>query len=149
MTAPDLRGNLLRTNPSELGLKPTEHLPHVWAAIFDWGMPSGGASIVVVADGTVSMYTSTGGGVIGGGAHDGVKMPAARFIKTVEAIVDSLSPSTDAPPPGPNEFALVALTYDGIRWGLVDLRLFQRTDPLARAWVAGQDVITALREIKR
>ena len=146
--APDLRAKLLSTKPSDIGLKPSPALPHVWAAIFDWGMDAGSASIVVVADGTVSMYTSTGGGMIGAGTRDTVKMPAARFIKTVEAIHDALGPATDAPLPGPNEFACVALTYDGMRRAVVDLRLLQRADPLARAWVAGQDVIAALREIQ-
>ena len=144
----DLRANLLRTTSADLALKPTAELPRVWAAIFDWGMEKGSASIVAVADGSVSMYTSTGGGMIGAGQHDSVRMAAARFLKTVESILDSLDAVQDAPLPGANEFALVALTYDGMRRGLVDLRLLRREDPLARAWVAGQDVITALRELQ-
>jgi hypothetical protein len=146
--APDLRANLLRMTPSELGLQPTEELPHVWAAVFDWGMEGGAASIIAVADGSVSMYTSSGGGMIGAGEHDSVRVPAARFLRTVESILGSLTPATDALLPRANEFALVALTYEGTRRAVVDLRLLQRADPLARAWIAGQDVITALRELQ-
>ena len=144
----DLRAKLLAMSPSELSIKPSAHLPHVWAALLDWGMRGGSATIAVVADGTVSMYTSAGGGMIGAGQHQSIHMPAARFLKTVEAIVDSLPAATEAPLPKEGEAAVVALTYEGMRRGLVELRLLTGKDPIARAWVAGQDLITALRELE-
>jgi hypothetical protein len=144
----DLRARLLAMSPSELSIKPSEHLPRVWAALLDWGMRGGSATIAVVADGTVSMYTSAGGGMIGAGQHQSIHMPAARFLKTVEAIADSLPEATQAPLPKEGEAAVVALTYAGMRRGFVELRLLTAKDPLARAWVAGQDLITALRELE-
>jgi len=148
VAVPDLRAKLLETRPEDVKLQPTEHLPHVWAALLDIGMGNGTATVAVVADGTVSMYTSTGGGMIGAGQHQSVHMPAARFLRTVEAIHDSLQPATEAPLPRANEAAVVALTYEGMRRALVELRLLSPKDPFARAWVAGQDVITALRELQ-
>jgi len=144
----DLRAKLLAMTPAELKVKQSQHLPHVWAALLDWGMRGASATIAVVADGTVSMYTSAGGGMIGAGQHKVIHMPAARFLKTVEAIVDSLPAATEAPLPKEGEAAVVALTYEGMRRGLVELRLLTPKDPLARAWVAGQDLITALRELQ-
>jgi hypothetical protein len=144
----DFRAKLLAASPAELSIKPSEHLPHVWAALLDWGLRGGSATIVAVADGTVSMYTSAGGGMIGAGQHQQIHMPAARFLKTVEAIVDSLPAAAEAPLPREGEGAIVALTYDGLRRGLVELRLLSPKDPFARAWVAGQDLITALRELQ-
>jgi hypothetical protein len=35
-----------------------------------------------------------------------------------------------------------------MRRALVELRLLSPKDPLARAWVAGQDLVTALRELQ-
>ena len=144
----DLRAKLLAMSPTDLKLKPTQHLPRVWVALLDWGLRGASATIAVVADGTVSMYTSAGGGMIGAGQHQQIHMPAARFLKTVEAIVDSLPPATEAPLPREGEAAIVALTYDGMRRGLVELKLLSPKDPFARAWVAGQDLITALRELQ-
>ena len=144
----DLRGKLLATAPADLKIKASQHLPHVWAALLDWGMAGGTATIAVVADGTVSMYTSAGGGMIGAGQHQSIHMPAARFLKTVEAIAASLARATEAPLPGAGEAAIVALTYEGMRRGLVELKLLSAKDPFARAWVAGQDLITALRELQ-
>jgi hypothetical protein len=144
----DLRAKLLAMSPADLKLKPMQHLPRVWAALLDWGLRGASATIAVVADGTVSMYTSAGGGMIGAGQHQQVHMPAARFLKTVEAILDSLPAATVAPLPGEGEAAIVALTYDGMRRGLVELKLLSAKDPFARGWVAGQDLITALRELQ-
>ncbi len=144
----DLRAKLLAMSPADLKLKPTQHLPRVWAALLDWGLRGASATIAVVADGTVSMYTSAGGGMIGAGQHQQIHMPAARFLKTVEAIVDSLPPATEAPLPREGEAAIVALTYDGMRRVLVELKLLSAKDPFARGWVAGQDLITALRELQ-
>ena len=86
----DLRAKLLATTPSDVNIKPSQQLPHVWAALLDIGTATGSATVAVVADGTVSMYTSTGGGMIGAGQHQVIHMPAARFLKTVEAIHGSL-----------------------------------------------------------
>jgi hypothetical protein len=144
----DLRAKLLATKPAELNIKPSAHLPRVWAALLDIGTASGTATVAVVADGTVSMYTSSGGGMIGAGQHQVIHAPAARFLKTVEAIHDSLDVATDAPLPRAGEAAVVALTYEGMRHALVELRLLNARDPFARAWVAGQDLITALRELQ-
>jgi hypothetical protein len=144
----DLRAKLLAMSPADLKLEPTPHLPRVWAALLDWGLRGASATIAVVADGTVSMYTSAGGGMIGAGQHQQIHMPAARFLKTVEAIVDSLPAATEAPLPREGEAAIVALTYEGMRRGLVELKLLSPKDPFARGWVAGQDLITALRELQ-
>ena len=144
----DLRAKLLAASPADLSIKPSQHLPRVWAALLDWGLRGSSATVAVVADGTVSMYTSAGGGMIGAGQHQSIHMPAARFLKTVEAIVDSLPPATEAPLPREGEAAIVALTYEGMRRGLVELKLLSAKDPFARGWVAGQDLITALRELQ-
>ena len=149
MAGIDLRAKLLATRPDELKLEPTEHLPHVWAALLDIGMVGGSATVAVVADGTVSMYTNTGGGMIGAGQHQVIHAPAARFLKTVEAIHNSLAAATEAPLPKAGEAAVVALTHDGMRRTVVELRLLSVNDPLARAWVAGQDLLTALRELQQ
>ena len=144
----DLRAKVLATTPSDVNIKPSQQLPHVWAALLDIGTATGSATVAVVADGTVSMYTNTGGGMIGAGQHQVIHMPAARFLKTVEAIHGSLDVVADAPLPGAGEAAVVALTYDGMRRALVELRLLSAKAPFARAWVAGQDLITALRELQ-
>jgi hypothetical protein len=45
----------------------------------DWSMDNGTATLVAYDDGTTSLYTSTGGGVIGAGSHGEVRDAAEAF----------------------------------------------------------------------
>src|SRR5439155_727819 len=113
----DLRAKLLATTPNDVNIKPSQQLPHVWAALLDIGTATGSATVAVVADGTVSMYTSTGGGMIGAGQHQVIHMPAARFLKTVEAIHGSLDVVTRAKE---LNMPALALTDHGALYGAID-----------------------------
>src|SRR5882724_6714324 len=76
-----LRQNVLGLDPSAVGLAPTPGRPRVWGGLMDMGYPDRRwASLVVVGDGTVSLYTSTGGGMIGAGAHPNVAAVAERWL---------------------------------------------------------------------
>src|SRR6267378_4634563 len=142
----DLRANLLGSSPSDYGLKPTAELPRVWAAIMDIGMRNGGASIVAVADGSASMYTSTGGGMIGAGEHPSGRAAGLHFLRIVERVLDAMRPTADAPLPSAGEYAFVALTYDGKRRATeAEGKLSQPTHPLFPAFVAGHELTTAMR----
>jgi hypothetical protein len=55
-----LRGQLLEVDPAELGLSPSPRLPRIWAMLMEMGLDTGTASLVAVADGTTSLYLSTG-----------------------------------------------------------------------------------------
>jgi hypothetical protein len=62
-----LRNMVLTTKPELIGLHPREN--EVWGVVMETGYPSAVVSLVALADGTVSMYFSNGGGIIGLGPH--------------------------------------------------------------------------------
>jgi hypothetical protein len=62
-----LRNMVLTTKPESLGLRPRES--DVWGIIMETGYPGAVVSLVTLADGTVSIYFSNGGGIIGLGPH--------------------------------------------------------------------------------
>ncbi len=94
-----LRGQLLEVDPAELGFSPSPRLPRIWATLMEMGLDTGTASLVAVADGTTSLYLSTGGGVIGGGEHQAVRRVSEAFLDTAEAHLDRLQPISKAPLP--------------------------------------------------
>jgi hypothetical protein len=51
----------------------------VRCVVMDWNIGSGVATLVAFRDGTTSIYLSSGGGVIGAGAHESVTRVAAVF----------------------------------------------------------------------
>jgi hypothetical protein len=110
---PELRNMLLTLDPVEAGLAPTEALPRVWGAVMDIGADRGWASLVTLADGTTSLYTSGGGGVIGGGAHEPVVEASGRLLHLIEAHLDLFEPTDDLDPPGPEQTRFLVMTYEG------------------------------------
>jgi hypothetical protein len=115
----------------------------------EMGFPDGAATIVSLADGTTSLYTSEGGGVIGGGEHAPVAAASSRFLAEAEATETGLSPaeSVDVHLPPAGIVSFVVLGYSGTRIGAADEQeLASMQHPLSRLYAAGQDVITALRE---
>lgn len=109
----------------------------------------GHATVVALADGTTSLYTSGGGGVIGAGEHAHVAAATRRLLVVAQAHLAMLttSPDTDNLPP-PGRVRVHTLTPRGDH--AVDLAddVFWNPagQPVEALVVAIQDVLTALRE---
>ena len=143
----ELRSQLLDLDPHSAGLRPTTELPEVWGALMEIAFPEGVATIVALADGTTSMYTSTGGGVIGGGEHEPVVAAAREFLAEAHRALDELSPTESDQLPDPGNVAFLALGFSRRRRGeAVEDDLMSMQHPLSPLYAAGQDVVTALRE---
>src|SRR4029077_6184742 len=97
-------------------------------------------------DGTTSMYTSAGGGMIGGGAHEPVVAATRQFIALVRQPLTQRAPSdTDALPP-PATVQFFALAFDGRRSARApESELAEKIHSLWPLFYAGHQVITALR----
>jgi hypothetical protein len=75
---PALREMLLSAKPSEFKIAPTPELPRVCAAMMEMRVGKADVSLVAVADGTTSMYFSTGGGFIGAANTSPCAGPTAK-----------------------------------------------------------------------
>jgi hypothetical protein len=78
-----LRGQLLSLDPAEAGLDRFTADRRVLGALMETGYPTGTATLVALADGTTSLYTSTGGDIIGGGGHARVAAASRSFLTVV------------------------------------------------------------------
>jgi hypothetical protein len=110
------------------------------------GLHKGTASIVAVADGTVSMYVSTGGGVIGAGGHAAVRAVADRFRTVAAESRDQLRRTDDFPLPAAGEVRFAVRTIEGDFSGVApEAALRSGRHPLAALYGAGQDLLTEIR----
>lgn len=143
-----MRRLVLGLKPESLGLAPTAELPNVYAAIFDVAMAHGSVTVACVVDGSTSLYTSSGGGIIGAGGH-AVAVDANRhLLRSIERVLDAFEPTTDAPVPSAGRSALVACTYGGLRRiEGAEPDVYGEGFPPRAAFVAAQGVITAIREV--
>lgn len=144
-----LRGRLLGTSPSELGLVPTGRLPRVWAVLADLSVGGAFATVVGIADGTTSMYTSTGGGIIGAGSRPEVAAVTARLLEAAERCLDAMTAADTADLaalPAVGHVAFVALTRGAMRRVEVpEDEAQERPGPAHDLYLATHDVITQLR----
>ena len=141
----DLRGRILHADPAELGFWGSTGRD-VWGAVMDMAFPGGVASLVSLEDGTTSLYTSTGGGVIGGGAHPAVVEATLAFLDAVAVYAAQFSPTDTDELPEAGHVRFHALGFDGRRGADADESDLQgRTHELWPLYYSGHQVITALR----
>ncbi len=144
----DLRSQLFTLDPSELGLTPGPELPRVWGVLMEIGYPEGPVSLVVIGDGTVSLYLPTGGGIIGAGAHRPVWAAGKALLETAEDVLELLDRPSDSSFPGPGEVKFHVLTFMGPRMaGGPERTIATGLGPLSALFWAGQAVITQIRLI--
>jgi hypothetical protein len=142
-----LRRLALESVANGLELPSAEH-PDVSGVVVD--VPSGGsfATIVALTDDTTSMYTSTGGGTLGSGAHHQVAAATHRLLSAVQAQLEAFT-SVDRgelPPPGSVRFHV--LTATGSRFEDVPEDCFwgRSPHPLLPVIASAQEVVSAIRE---
>ena len=144
----DLREQALHTVPGEVGIEPTPEHPRVYAVLMETGYPDATATLVSFCDGTTSLYTSTGGGVIGGGEHAAVAAATNAFIAAAEQFVDTMSATTEFPSPTVGSVRFQILTFTGGMTAEVEEQaLGENRDHLSPLFYAGHQVITQLRLI--
>jgi hypothetical protein len=142
---PNLRGRILHADPTELGFWGSSGR-EVWGAVMDTAFPGGVASLVSLENGSTSLYTSTGGGVIGGGAHPSVVEATLAFLDAVAVYAPQFPPDDSDDLPEPGHVGFHALSFDG-RSGAdaLEVDLQARTHDLWPLYYSGHQVITALR----
>lgn len=142
-----MRRRVLESRPDEIGLAGVAGLEQTWAAVMEMGMDRG-ATVTVVSfiEGSASIYTSTGGGFIGGGSKPAIRDAAVAFVNVGREVQPTLSASDDVALPRTGE------TVFYIRKGNQRYRASTSTadlesgpHALAPLWAAAQNVITQYR----
>jgi hypothetical protein len=143
---PELRKMLLSSKPSDFGLAPTPDLPHVWGTMMEMRVGKAVVSLIAVAEGSTSLYFSTGGGVIGGGEHESVRAANRKLLALVDKALDLFVPIERPLDVMDAAVSFAVLTYEGLRGARDEERkIVERRSPLWPAFYLGQDVISALR----
>lgn len=141
-----LRTNLLTTPAAQFGVSPSAEFPRVYAVLMDWPLGEHTATVVSLCDGSASLYTTGGFGVIGGHAHDSVRAAAIQFVRSAEKHHDAASAATDHPYPSAGRVSFYLVCFEGVR--VIESRLNDLTsgqDPCFDLWGDGQRVLTELR----
>lgn len=107
----ELRNKLLTSKPEDVGLSGEDAKAKVWGVLMDVSLPRGTATLVSIRDGTASLYTTSGGGVLGGyTARDEAK----AFVNEAEKSLKLMSPTKSFDYPVNGLVKFYVLTSDGV-----------------------------------
>lgn len=117
-----------------------------WGVLMDWGMRNGTATVMSMADGSASVYLSSGGGYIGGQGIEKVRLAAQHAIAQARSIPMPEQPMTDFPLPEPHGVIFHFLSDAGVfTLRSSEQELNSPTHALRKLGDAMQAVITEFR----
>jgi ankyrin repeat protein len=112
------------------------------------GYPNGTATLLSLSDGSASLYLSSGGGVIGGHAHESVRKAAMAFVQLAGSLHKNMSRTDKFPLPQTGKTIFYVFTDDGILTvDAIENDLGNERHSLSPLFHAGHAVITELRLI--
>jgi hypothetical protein len=139
----DLRRQVLGLTPQSV----TAPAMTVVAVLMETGYPEAVATLVAVSDGSVSLYFSNGGGVIGAGEHAPVRNVAAKFLAAAAAYVPQASLAQQFPLPSSGRVRFYLVTSQGTYTAeAAEDDLGYERHPFAPLFHQGHELITAVRE---
>ena len=144
-----LRRMAFETTPEQLGLSLSSAKTIVYGIVMDWDVKNGTASIISFLSGDASIYFSSGGGIIGGGTHENVKIIAKQFVEKAQQMLDKAIKTEQTPLPDKNKVVFYLLTNKGVYSGQDNLENFRnQTSIWLGLFLIGNEVINELRSIK-
>ena len=146
----DLRAMVFNLSPKEIGITPNSFHQRVWGIVMETGLRSGYYTLVALADGTTSLYYSTGGGIIGAGEHASVRAASTQFIESANSFAEHAKPVGSHPPPSQGNTVFYLLTFNGVlSYTAPEQALGEHRDSFSGLFYAGQAVITELRKLQQ
>lgn len=140
-----LRKQALTLDPTKIGFVSSAS-NRIWGVLMETGYPDAIATLVMIADGTVSLYFSTGGGIIGVGQHDGPRKACESFLEFAPQFINQLQPTNEFPFPAVGNTRFYFLTCDGIfTVETLEDDLGNNRVPLSPLFHKAQEVITQAR----
>jgi hypothetical protein len=143
-----LRERVLRLTPEDIGLKEPSERPAVWGIVIETAHPDAVASLVALADGSVSLYVSDGNGCVGCGGQREVRWAGADLLQIAEKsrLLAAATSDIALPPEGYVRFYL--LTRDGLSSVQTRLEDINKIDErLGVLYFAGQRVLAAIERV--
>jgi hypothetical protein len=142
----DMRDAVLNLDPSSVGIHQGPAARTVWGLVMDWTLDRDVATIVSLADGTTSLYLSSGGGSIGAGEHPGAAAASVNAVRVAERMIDDVPGAMDSAVPPRGRTALTLLTFSGLRRFEDDNVAFENgTSRLSPVADSMQEVIDEIR----
>lgn len=139
-----LRSQALGAAAKTLGSK-----EQTFGVIMETGYPEAVVTLVALADGTASLYFSSGGGMIGLGQHERPAVAARSLISFADHNLKQLTPAADTPMPRPGHTRFYVLTQRGtLTAEAEEMELGENRHVLSPLFYSAQELITEMRNVE-
>jgi hypothetical protein len=147
-----LRERALKVTTAELGLLPDPQAP-IHAVIMETGYPDAVATFACFRDGTVSLYLSTGGGVIGSGEHESVRNACFEMLSITnqygQDFIAACEPVLSFPLPGEGDVFFYLVASDAVYQARCrEDALAEQRDPFSSLFNNCHAVMSEVREVE-
>lgn len=144
-----LRSMVFNLSPDEIGLTRENFKYPVWGMVMETGFEEGSFSLVTLADGTTSLYFSTGGGTLGAGEHESVRDAVGHYLTGAQYFYDKAITTEEYPRPVNGEVIFYFLTFGGVSaYSAQEQKLGNGNDDLSDLFHAAHGVLSEIREIQ-
>jgi hypothetical protein len=145
---PEMRDLVLHGSRGAFGLTGSFAKDQPWGVLMETGYPEGSATLVAMADGSASIYLSSGGGTIGGIGNETIRNAAQRMVQIASEFQPQMKQTTAFPLPRKSETIFYLLTDSGVfSASAVEEQLGENRHPLSRLFHAGHEIIFEFRVI--
>jgi hypothetical protein len=110
----DLRKQALRGTRASFGLAPTATPTTPWGVVMETAFPEGSLTLVALSDGSASIYLSSGGGSIGGGAHQPIRRASQAMVALAAKFQPKSTLTKEFPSPKQGQTSFYLLTDAGV-----------------------------------
>lgn len=110
-----LRSMVLEGSRDNFGLGAGASPTQPFAVVTDWGDAQGVTTIIAVADGSASVYPSSGAASIGGGqSHESIRNAALKTVEVAGTAQPSMHATKEFPLPSRGQVSFYAVTDSGV-----------------------------------
>jgi hypothetical protein len=144
----NLRRRALEATPESVGLAGLLADDEPYGLLMEIGMPGSVVTLACSAAGDASLYYQTGGGMVGGIGHDGVRRLAKEFVAAARGALSRMAPAPDQPLPDPDRVRFYALTPRGIFTAEMDRQDLGETESeFSSLFYGGQEIVARMRQV--
>lgn len=145
-----LRDAVFATRPDAIGIIDEPGAQSVWGVVLETGYPETVASLVAMADGTVSLYFSNGGGMIGLGSHERLQQASRALLETASRFLAYCDPTSKYPLPRKQHSRFYLFSHDAkFSVEAKEADLACDSHPLSPLYHTAHELITEIRMLDK
>lgn len=146
----DLRMQALTGTRAAFGLDASATSATPWGVVMETGFPEGSFTLVALSDGSASIYLSSGGGSIGGRAHEAIRRASRAMVDLAAKFQPKSTATNDFPLPKDGQTIFYLLTDAGVfTVSAPEQDLGEERHAWSPLFHAGHDVIGQYRLIEQ